>query len=194
MYLNAVDRLFPECRAALEAIAADVPERLDRAGDVALREWATTWGFSSSRFVRIARLTAGRMRRGKVRGGWMVTGGAWPPDVPALDNPTWDPTIETQAAFLARVGRSIDMVKRLPGLRPAPRRRALGLHIEWLVLYQVGGKTLNEISETVEGEEGLELSTVSRVVTDNAKNPRLVAPADSRPLINLAVGELGLRQ
>jgi len=176
LFLEAVDRLVPECWKALATIAADVPDRLpsqfvrDVNPDAPLREWARTWGFTSPKLVRLARGTAGRIRRlPRLRAAWAITGSYWPPDFPPFVNPLWDPIEESERSFRARVEDYVREIKATPGIVPAPKKRSGERPFDWLALHQVGGWTLERIATKYQDRNGHPTeSGISRAVSEAA--------------------------
>ncbi len=86
---------------------------------------------------------------------------------PEYPLPPWEPRWETAKAFRRRINAYIKHVSQrelASGVVRIPELRN-GQHFEWLVLYHVKGKTLEDVAQECQSEKGLDVSTVGRAVT-----------------------------
>lgn len=146
LFLNAVDEHVPEARKELQRLGDDP----DRASVV---QWAQRHGFRGEGYNgdwlgRFARQVAGSSL---LSHGWpfMVVAGR-AVDFPAFHD-RWDPSRESAAAFMERVGEYVQRQRALAlesGFVDTTGKNDDGTadHFRWLALYQVGGLECRDIA------------------------------------------------
>lgn len=142
-YLHTVGRCVPEAYQATLA--------LDEADGAQWDTWATRWGFTDSWALDIVRRYAGLWRENPELVGRAFSVGAvgWEPVFPP--GPTWNPIVETEDRFRARVDAYIADVQRTPGITPTPVKRNEE-HFEWLALHHVGSWTYDRVAQRYQDE------------------------------------------
>jgi hypothetical protein len=160
-FLEAVAKRVPACVAELRKLAPQLPDVRTPGGrwdaEAPLRAWCEKWGFVGIKpkhgtfdwLRNVARRTAGTMRDDIKLSGFVPVVAVWRgPSKVAAPGP-WDPCIETETAYDARIcaykARVRQEVERQGWRRNDEKRTAE--HIEWLALYQVGSLSLAKIAE-----------------------------------------------
>jgi hypothetical protein len=185
-FMEAILRHAPAVFDDLISIEAQTTGRVEDRLDV----WAKKWRLTHAWIIGIARTTlhtrreveALRTRRGWWFPGRLVVAPSWPelgwdPPESAAKSISgeegrggWDPEMESETAFRKRVDRHILRVHALAEasgfVRVRDKRHPE--HFDWLVLYHVSGWTMPQISETYQDAAGLDISTVSRAITQTA--------------------------
>ncbi|MFI5168080.1 MAG: hypothetical protein ACHQQS_15845 [Thermoanaerobaculales bacterium] len=91
--------------------------------------------------------------------------------------PAWNPTHDPWPAYNEALRKALDRAihayrdrseaePRKRGLRPAPEKREIDRHLDWLVKFQVEGKSYNKIAKDPGAPD---VRTVQRAVTDTAR-------------------------
>jgi hypothetical protein len=157
----------------LHAVARCVPEAIHRLRDVphddepALRAWGQRWGFTDDWALRSARSMVAVWREHPEANDFIVSASNWEPVFPP--GPSWDPLIEREASFRARVDAYIASIKRAPGIRPTPEKRTAE-HFEWLALHHAGGWKYARIAERYDdGDYQPAIDAISHAVTGTAE-------------------------
>jgi hypothetical protein len=157
IFLHCVTLNAPEVLESLSEVAE---------GDKALEDWASEHGFADPWLLEIARATREAIQRyPELPKDWHGRGVV--EHQPEYPLPPWEPRWETAKAFRRRINAYIKHVSQrelASGVVRIPELRN-GQHFEWLVLYHVKGKTLEEVAQECQSEKGLDVSTVGRAVT-----------------------------
>lgn len=190
LFLDAVRRCVPEALSELAAIAPSLPDDSFNRGtwdqEAPLRAWCERFGFTTAPewkgdrdwLLTVARGTAVVMRYTPLRAPaefeWLFEPSYRKLKTETVASLRWNLAEETEALFRGRVETYIGQVKAAAGERgwtEAPEKRKLEQHMEWLALYQVGGRTEAEIATltNADGENPPDVSTISRAITETAR-------------------------
>ena len=139
----------------LQAVAEYVPDALRTLAAVfdegALHAWAQQWGFEDAWALDVARRHVALWQDiPTLAGRWhLLSRVQWAPVIPPMA--PWDPTVEREAGFDARVKAYKAAVKASP-LRPA--RRVPLRHFEWLARHHVARLTYAQIATRDQNMKG----------------------------------------
>lgn len=159
-YLLAVSKCVPE---ALEELRTHVTNKEE------FGAWAKRRGFSDPWVLDSVRghLLFWR-EQPELWGRWLiVTVAAWEPIPPPA--PEWNPMIESEAAYRLRHESYVAAVKALPGMSKTPEKQSGDRAFERLALFQVGGVSLADLATNNDGADALDISTISKSLSETAK-------------------------
>ncbi len=172
--LEAVRGCVPKCLEELAAISPQLPDGQPSTSakyqhEGPLRDWAKRWNLTDLWLFRVARRTAYAWRKeSRLRGRcWSYIVVFRKPQFPFP--PRWDPVLETENDWRARVDAYAAGLKGIPGIERAPIKRTLE-HFEWLARYQVEKWTQAGIAQYYQDENGQpDIPGVSRALKETAK-------------------------